>query len=229
MNMKININNVNNTTFSSRNLEIRKADDIMRNMLNKYPSQSTTKLCTYSVIKNPQLNLDSLFSAKTFSKMLQIRVMRSNVPESGLLNRVIEDVKKYKIANCGELALLAKGAFLANGYKDLQLVNLGVKSNSFYDGTFEERYETLDHSLLLVNAGDSDIRTPKNMNKQAIIVDPWSGMVDYVHSGLKEYERILGNCIRGKGKKHFIFSKSEIDTSTDTCQKLKKEHPEFIV
>ena len=27
MNMKININNVNNTTLSSRNLDIRKADD----------------------------------------------------------------------------------------------------------------------------------------------------------------------------------------------------------
>ena len=46
------INKYNNTSFTARNYEIRRADNIMRNMLNQYPSRSTTKQRLYPIVQN---------------------------------------------------------------------------------------------------------------------------------------------------------------------------------
>ena len=220
------INKYNNTSFTARNYEIRRADNIMRNMLNQYPSRSTTKQRLYPIVQNGLVTAEN-FMYKTMNLMDKIRNQRIYVKDKNYLNRIISDTAKYKLANCGELTLIAKGAFLANGYKDLTLVNLNLKKKE--NGRI--RYKDLDHCFLLLNSGkDANIYDIDTINKHAIIVDPWMGFVDYIQSALNRYSNKFIKSESKTQKYKLTFSVAEIpESSVDTCEKLKREHPEFIV
>lgn len=222
------INKYNNTSFTARNYEIRRADNIMRNMLNQYPSRSTTKQRLYPIVQNGLVTVEN-FMYKTMNLMDKIRNQRIYVKDKNYLNRIISDTAKYKLANCGELTLIAKGAFLANGYKDLTLVNLNLKKKE--NGRI--RYKDLDHCFLLLNSGkDANIYDIDTINKHAIIVDPWMGFVDYLHAGIKKYENVLINTPKASQTRNqnIVFENADLPESmSDTCSKLSKEHPEFII
>ena len=161
--------------------------------------------------------------------MDKIRNQRIYVKDKNYLNRIISDTAKYKLANCGELTLIAKGAFLANGYKDLTLVNLNLKKKE--NGRI--RYKDLDHCFLLLNSGkDANIYDIDTINKHAIIVDPWMGFVDYLHAGIKKYENVLINTPKASQTRNqnIVFENADLPESmSDTCKKLSKEHPELII
>lgn len=211
--------------FKSKNVEIRKADRVLRNMQNVYPSVSTTRYFDYSVVKYGGFDILGKFK-NIAQKLNRIRLKRMYVGAEDYLNSTINDVKNYKLANCGELAIMAKGAFLANGYKDLNIANLFVK----HDFCGEELIEDMDHCFLILNAGEkADFNNLSTFDKRSIIVDPWCGFVDYLNSGLTRFKELFLDEDEQQTVK-WIFKKTVIPHSDmDTCKKLKIEHPEFIV
>lgn len=216
-----------NTSFKARNYELRKADDIMRKMLSTYPSCSTTKVELYNIAKKELIDLREILK-KEIDKIIEIRINRVQTKDQNFLNRVIEDVKIHKLANCGELAILAKGAFLANGYKNLQLTNLHTK---WHREGFVDTYEDMDHCFLLINSNeDADYDDLTTFDQKTIVADPWLGFVDYIRPAINRFNNILkedkGPTKTGK----LVFGLPDIPESPkDTCDKLRREHPEFIV
>ena len=84
------INKYNNTSFTARNYEIRRADNIMRNMLNQYPSRSTTKQRLYPIVQKGLVTVEN-FMYKTMNLMDKIRNQRIYVKDKNYLNRIISD------------------------------------------------------------------------------------------------------------------------------------------
>ena len=222
--MQVNYNT--SVSFKSRNLEIRKADKILRNMQNVYPSVSTTRFFDYSAVRYGGFDILGKFK-NVAQKLNRIRLKRACVGADDYLNSTINDVKNHKLANCGELAIMAKGAFLANGYKDLNLANLFIE----HDFCGDKLEEDADHSLLILNAGnDADFSDLSTFDKRSMVVDPWCGFVDYIKSGLNRYKEIFFDEECENHATKFVFKKTNIPSSDmDTCLKLQKEHPEFIV
>lgn len=217
----------NNVNFTSRKPELRKADKIMRNMMNLYPSQSISKFRFYNVLNNENIDCEKMLTP-AIKKIVQIRLNRAEILKKDYLSRTINDIKNYKIANCGELALLAKGAFLANGFKDLKIASIKLKRRQNPDNF---KLKDLDHCCLLINGGkDADLNHINSFDKHTIIVDPWMGFVDYIQSALNRYSNKFIKSESKTQKYKLTFSVAEIpESSVDTCEKLKREHPEFIV
>ncbi len=221
---------VQNQTFTSRNKEIRFADKIMRNMMNTYPSISTSRADFYQASKkNPKLLEKATYYAEGI--ISYYRCIRTAILPRCFIDRVIEDTQKSKVANCGELSILSKGAFLANGFDNVKIASLQILED--FGKEYGKSVTDIDHCFLLVNRGKkARLNNIKSIDKHAIIVDPWLGFVDYLHAGLSRYEGIFMQGVKnGKYKKQkFILRELPIPkSSSDTCKNFRKNHPELIV
>lgn len=224
----MNIQVSNQQTFTARNKEIRYADKIMRNMINHYPCVSTSKADYYISTKKDRGLL--LNTKKKDRKLTQLRRSRRNTPLKDLAGKVIEETRDNKVANCGELALMAMGSFLANGYNDVKLVFLKLKQKY---GNERTSYTNIDHCFILVNSGkNSKLSSPETINKHAFIVDPWAGFVDYLESGLTKYEKFFmkGSKRMPNEKQRFILGHIDISIpAAKTGEQVAEKFPELIV
>lgn len=230
MNIQLN----NNITFTSKNIEIRQADKIMRNLMNEYPVCSTSRVKYYNIVQKDQ----SLIS-KTRSMYNKLQTIREKLFEfnesTEIFNQTLKSVKDSKNANCKELSIMARVAFLANGYKDNRLESLRLHyktENSFLPPIFAS--ERLDHQVLIINAGkNAKLDNPATFSKHAFIVDPWAGICDYVANVFNHYKGTFLvnhppqdiNC-----PKKFIFEEKDyLNTSHELCQTIAKSHPELVI
>ena len=221
---------IQNQTFTARNKEIRFADKIMRKMMNEYPAISTSKAEYYTISKKRPLFLEkAVYNAEGI--ISYYRCIRTAILPRCFIDRVIEDTQKSKIANCGELAILSKGAFLANGFENVKIASLQILED--FGKEYRKFVTDIDHCFLLVNRGKkARLNNIKSIDKHAIIVDPWLGFVDYLHSGLSRYEGLFMKGVKnGKSKKQkFILTELPIPkSSSDNCKNFRKKHPELIV
>lgn len=232
----MNITNDNNITFTGRNIEIRKADKIMRQAMNLYPTTSTTKAFNYLTVKKDYDNLRKC--SKYFNKLFNLREKRKKLKPIHQIHQAIDDVKTTHNGNCLEMAQIMQAAFLANGYKDVKIGKLNIKEKIAYPNkTKKTRHLLIDHVLLIVNSGKkSKINNLKSYNKHSIIVDPWRGFVDYVHSGLTQYDGVFMDGLRneknllGDMKQRFYFKRyDKIHPTDSTCKTFKEKYPEFII
>ena len=104
-NMKIQPVNINNNySFQARKKEIKKADDIVRNVNLQFPALSTSYAKRYWHITNDKFKTS--YKQKLLGFYEKINNCREkiqrNEKEDKLSIKVFENVKKYKIANCGE-------------------------------------------------------------------------------------------------------------------------------
>ena len=106
----MNIQPNNNIRFTSKNLEIRQADKIMRNLMNEYPVCSTSRVKYYNIVQKDQ----SLIS-KTRSMYNKLQTIREKLFEfnesTEIFNQTLKSVKDSKNANCKELSIMARVAF----------------------------------------------------------------------------------------------------------------------
>ena len=121
------LNSIDNINFSSRNPDIRKANDLVRCVNNLFPRTSTTK-------------------CPTLLSCVHLNIIRSELKlktnDESVFNRcslLMDLIKKYKVGNCGESSFLAKIVAECNGIKNTRRASLYYKD------------ENCDHSVLYVN------------------------------------------------------------------------------
>lgn len=219
-----------NQSFTARNSEIRFADKIMRNMMNKYPTISTSRADFYKISKKkPHVFKRAIYYSD--GVISYYRSLRTALLPRFFLDQVIEDTANSKVANCGELALLSKAAFLANGFNNVKIAYLQIVED--FGKILGKTTNDIDHCFLLVNRGkNARLNNVKSIDKHAIIVDPWLGFVDYLHAGLSRYEGLFmeGRKNGQYKKQRFILKELQIPkSSADNCKKFKIKHPELIV
>lgn len=225
----MNVNTNTPLSFTARNKEIRYADKIMRNMMNHYPAIAPSKCQYYDVIKSkPDLIIKTgpinwlLKSLRTNSNS---KCFSNEVP----IKNIFDNTKKFKVANCLEMAQMAKAAFIANGYEDVKIANLKLNVDIINrNGTKENYKDRIDHALLLVNGTDP--------NKKAFIVDAWRGFVDYLDNGLTRYDSIFMKGLRDfsiKGEtvkqRIKIFTKDNRPITKEICKDMAQKYPELVV
>ena len=226
----MNIQNQNynyNINFSARNKEIRVADKIMRKAINAYPAFSTSRATYYSSVqKCPSLiNKISLLNRYLHSKRITYQMA-----DNDLLHQVLLGTADIKVANCIEMARIQQAAFLANGYKDVQIVGLDKKVKITKNNKVKEKIsDRVDHALLLING--------VNRNKKPIVVDSWLGFVDYLDSALTRYDGIFMRGLRNISngdettKQRFTLRvyNEKMKLNDNLRNDLINNHPELII
>lgn len=179
--------------FKSRNISIRKADEICRRVHQEFPVYSNTALERFN---NSDSNNDCFnFISYVSSQISELRnyYSISNEPSVNVF-KMLPGLKKTRVGNCYEQASATCAALELNDYKDastLYLYAYNPKTNVIKD---------LDHVVSGVN-----VKLPKNYkywngidnvetkhlikpNNDAIILDTWSGFADYANQAFVKYQ-----------------------------------------
>ena len=243
-------------SFQSRNSAIRNADRITRHVNSVYPHISESKFRIYAneVIQNnsgnPKMCLDlSKLKFKYESKMDALRFRGGYGLEQFKI--IIDNLKNHKLGNCYESAILAQIIGKINGIKNIYPAQMFFTKNS------PQINMQLDHAVAVITDKpfEKDFKY-QFKNKDAIIVDPWLCVTDYVGEYLsrirnqlhKNFPFLSDNEIRMKNfaansnnlaefnqtrkkcfKHEFFFKLHEDEISTpEETEMLKKEFPELI-
>ena len=158
-----------NYSFKSKRKEIRKADDIVRNVNLQFPAFSTS----YA-----QRNWNVLSKKDTF---LPLRIKIKILNERDKFNieckkdkyalTVFDTLKESKVGNCSEKNWLTLGALAANGYYDSFRISAQMKWNVIDKRNGKKVFakdEDIDHDLILTTMNNTG-----NNTKDAVIVDGW--------------------------------------------------------
>lgn len=179
-----------NINFTSKDRDIRTADDIARKVNKAYPR------CSQSIIYDyPNADKFPAVVKRYTNKMIDLRNNQSDLSYDFYSSEddVLEDLKiqpylvsKYRLGNCQESAELSALAAKINGITDFHL--------AYLDST-----ETgdLDHAVLLVNP-----------DKKPYIIDSWLGFADYVPKAIERYKSEYGYHFDLDGSD---FEKIEVD------------------
>ncbi len=205
-----------NTTFKSRNMDIRFADDIARKVNKCYPRISSSKLLCSKYSDKFLHFLENIILKTVYS----MRFMKDELYENAAsfyerINAFLEPVKKYKLGNCGESAQLAAIAAKINGIKDCPIAYV-----------HDTHGNDMDHAVLFVNA------------EKPYIIDSWLGFADYVPNALSKYKSEYRYCFDIKDGDEISLASRIDDEYTDffknefssaSVKKLKKMYPELLI
>lgn len=190
--------NINfNPSFTSRNKNIRKADDIQRKAKLAFPIISPTYIDTFykSINSSDKIKREkaNTVAKKYDTRITAIREMvrrhsfEGSTFEEKQLNapifHVLRCVEIAKAANCHECAAIAIAGLTANGIFDNQRVNLelDLKYKNKKDGKVEYQASIpIDHTAIRTKIGKDDI-----------IVDPWLGFADSISGANEKYKQLL--------------------------------------
>ena len=181
------------TNFTSRNIDIRRADDIVRHA-NKVaphfnPTYALENWRTLDTTKSGSYFKRTGFYAK-FEKL--ISKMRQEYGAESAKNPtfyfdLFDKVKSKKIGNCYEQAYLTLGTLFSNGYNSAMKVGLEMEIGA-YDKASGKCVATktipIDHTTV--------ISTMNNPNRteidKTIVLDGWFNKAMTVSEAKKEYE-----------------------------------------
>lgn len=188
-------------TFTSRSLEIKKAGDVCRRVMNEFPIvNSYTRIFKFgSRTKNKSLDkLEDYLSVLTdkFRDYYDV----DNLTK--YFSREILGLKKHKIGNCHEIADATYMALKVNGYEDVKPLWLYAYNPK------RKIMRDLDHVVIGINFktpdgykykdGDPIFMSPKHRiypQKNSIVIDSWAGFAEYGKNLKEKYNRkelILG-------------------------------------
>ena len=174
-----------NLAFTSRNPHIRFADNIARRVNSVYPRLSSTK---YDGLRHNEMycrNIKSLLKRIEWMRKelyLSLSEVKGDYVKKSL--RFTDLIKRKKLGNCHESAILAEIAAKANGIRNCYTAQLKPLTNNSSD--------SLDHAVLFVDSP-----------KHPYIIDPWLGFADFVPNAIERYKK--------EYSKHFDFKKFGTD------------------
>ena len=235
----MNISPVNNTSFQSKNSQLRNYDRYLRVFNSEFPSTSTSKLDKFQVVDRYDEAKDLYHNlARKFYFTVRWDVIRLRDKSEPLdyYTKLVDIIRSKHKANCNEMI-------------DLTRLILGVNDIPSYRAILEPR-GIIDHGVVAVSAKkDIDLsslnETPLTQLKDVIIVDPWCGFVDYAPNaavnyvttnanlvGKRMYEGWMG--IPADGKFHNkirlrVENDKQHDVKCDLKDSLKLQYPEFIL
>jgi hypothetical protein len=168
-----------NVSFKSRNIDIRFADRIAREVNVRFPTLSLSKTSRYkNRSKVPKFHHGE---SKVWEKMqefydalgesFELNKSKKNYTK---LNEYMKLIEKYKMANCVEQSLLALIIAKCSGLKNCSIRGLYGKENGW-----------LDHAVVYVED-----------KKKPYIIDPWLGFADYLPKAFERYRGEYKNFFR---------------------------------
>lgn len=192
--------NINfNPSFTSRNQNIRKADDVQRRARLTFPATSPTFIDTFYKTPNSTNKIrsgEANFIAYKYDK--RVSILREQVREHSFegytfeerqvnapIFQILRHVKALKAANCQECAAIAIAGLTANGIYDNERVNLELelKYMNKENGRIEyQAYIPIDHTAIKTRIG-----------KDNIIVDAWMGFADSLSGAREKYKEVFTN------------------------------------
>lgn len=242
-------------SFKSRNEAIRNADKITRLAHSVYPHISESRVRTsvgHQLLLGNQEKKGYRLSNLVLKNSTKIDALRYKACDGiDLFRNIIDMLKKHKIGNCYENAILAEIIGKINGINNIYPVKI------FYNRNSSGAKMQLDHAVSII----TDKKLTKNnkynlCNKDAIVVDPWLGVTEYISDYItrlkndfhKMFSTIPDDSIslrrilftaknpkefheakRGVYKPDFSFMLHEDEQLTiNDAEILKKEYPELI-
>lgn len=207
--MRVESNNIcTSNNFTSRNPVIRKADDIVRRVNRVYPGISLSRLEDFNNIEH----FPDLFE-KFYYKLKDLRLEIDSIINETDVNKFPNVIKKAKIRNCGESAMLAGIAARTNGI------------DKFYKyALWSDCAGNLDHSVVLVRNGG-----------KPYIMDAWLGFADYVPKAMERYKSEFGHHFELDGNpSERLFLKPQYSgylklVKSKEQEVLRKMFPDLIV
>ena len=182
--------------FTSRNIDIRKADDIVRQANKVIPCFNPTYAYENWRILNPSKGGSFIRRTKFFAKFENlISKMRQEYNANSAKNPtfyfdLFNKVKEERIGNCYEKAYLTLGTLFANGYNNAMKVGLEMELGA-YDKITGKKVLTkiipIDHTTVL-----STMNNPNRYDiDKTIVLDGWLNKAMTVSEAKKEYERFV--------------------------------------
>lgn len=214
--MKILSLQTNPPTFSAKNKDIRKADDIMRKSKQEFTMFSPTHALTFYKTLEPENEIKEItrdiFQAYTSCK-LKYKVRDPSASLERLQSNKIpyvtslEILKKEKLGNCHESTIATLATLYANGYYNSYPVSINYRykfvdkttGNIILKGTRE-----LDHVVVLTDMNNSD-------KKSNIVIDSWLGKTDEKQNASIDYYHLFKNTINEEIK--MIIEATRTDVS----------------
>jgi len=192
--MKILNSKQKNVNFTSRNIYIRKADDIVRKVNCEFPMFSPTKaLLSWKIMGNDNSGKNytyKIFNQK-FSKLFnKIRKSGELSNDNPCFLKTFENAQNYKIGNCREQSHITLGSLFANGYyKSMSIIpciNIDVVEKNTNKKVFEYCYPC-DHIAILSKMG----KEGKIPTTSCVILDGWLNKAMSYSEALNEYKQLF--------------------------------------
>jgi hypothetical protein len=178
-------------TFTARKVDIRKADDICRRVMQEFPTVSNTKLEFHNKVRSSKKdNYQSYVS----SIIHEFRTQMHNLKfADDRMNYLLTGLKENHFGNCSEMANATSLAFNLNGYENVRILSVCAYNKK------TKNLRELDHDVVGIN-----FSKPKNIpkkypnekkiydvvipNKNSIIVDSWAGFTDSYSGAVEKYK-----------------------------------------
>jgi len=180
------------TNFTSRNIDIRRADDIVRHANRVIPAFNPNyaaenwKIFQKSPLK--KFYFEEKFKKLIFAMRNQYHSYSEQHPTFYL--DLFDKVKSRKICNCNEKAFITLGTLFANGYDNAMKIGLEMEIGA-YDKTSGKCIATkiipIDHTTVL-----STMNNPNRVEiNKTVVLDGWLNKAMTVSEAKKEYERFV--------------------------------------
>ena len=222
--IKMNSQNIN---FKSRNPAVIKADKICRMVNTEFASISSSKL---SAKVNSNKKYDKFYSYakglgyKIYSKVRdKVALYKDDIFER--YKKMIELVKKERLANCDELTSLAGLICAANGMKSQPLIVHKIENDTL-------NKKSCGHvALALTEKGEIKKDVRMSEMKDVIIIDPWLGIADYAPNVAQEYKNQYPNFLNLKDNDEVIMTPANFKFvfKEEDFAKAKEEFADFVI
>ena len=219
--------NQNTPNFKARNLQVRRADQICRMVNTQFPAISTSRLAKrvessskYKKFYSKSFDLSHEIYPRVRDKLALIKndiIAR--------YTKLVELVRKERLANCDEYTRLASLVCAANNMDSQPLV---VKYIS---------YDTLDlkpcNHVALALVPKGDIKTIARMTcmKDVIVIDPWLGIADYAPNIAQKYKNMFPQYLNMKTDGEFVIVPNEFKKTLhkEHFEEIREKFPEFVL
>ena len=222
--MKIDSSNIN---FKSRNPAVIKADRICRMVNTEFASISSSKL---SVKINSNKEYDKFYryvrdlGYKIYNKVRdKVALYKNDIFDR--YKKMVELVKKERLANCDELTSLAGLICAANGIKSQPLIVHKIENDTL-------NKKSCGHvALALTKNGDIKKDVRMSDMKDVIIIDPWLGIADYAPNVAQEYKNLFPQYLNLKDNDEVIMVPANFKFvfKEEDFARAKEEFPDFVI
>ena len=217
-------------TFEGRQQVLKSADMIGRKASGTYQHISGSKLGyryhkTYH-IKEPSFKPLPEYITKIASK---INKMRDKVDSAFYYySALVKEIKKKKVGNCFEDAVLAELIGHVNGQDNIHMGNIYIKKQNV------ESEKSIDHAVAFItNKKISKDNSYKLKGKEAIIIDPWLNIVDFAGNYYtkirNQYREYFENLPNQDFLEYLIGVDSKSVKDYRKCRKNSCQHLSFII
>lgn len=181
--------------FGNIKSQIRIGEQVLKEISVEYPNlNSSTKI----KLRVFNLNRDTLSKEKAIiiknlldlsnakaKKINMIRTLYNFESFDDFMKTLTCLIKKYSVANCGEMARIAQDKLLKKGIM-ADVVELNINNEVLSHRPFK------DHSFVVTNlASNSHLYHPGTWGNKAVIVDPWLGECNSAKEMMIKFENMF--------------------------------------